>query len=371
MILLYTSIFANACHNGFINVSSKASGQLLWSKPIGEQVGETANVQVLYSVQKSVIVVGIKQMFAFGQDGNLVWQRRKWYGTPVALKDGWIYYISADRKNRMEAVDLQNKIRLQDFKVPDLGDDEYLVMFEPNKDGLIAQVQYTNEPEGPEEIIVYKITKGKVIYDWSKSYENEHSPLLPITCTEHGRIITFTKNDVLIFNINNKERTPEPTAKFNFPLEKETMWVSCGNDGNLYWAGMNDRRTSLVVTDLKGDEKWRWESVRYPRLKQDPPVAPPIITPDRAFLLSQKNLVALQNGKKLWEFVAETDKFSAATALGDNSILVVEGNKLHRLNAQGESLFEVTVDEPIVTFPVVDENGNIYVASSEKLYAIH
>jgi len=77
----------------------------------------------------------------------------------------------------------------------------------------------------------------------------------------------------------------------------------------------------------------------------------------------------VKDGNLLWSFEAKEGNFASGTALADGSILIVEGNKLHRLDAQGNSLFVVSVDEPIVTPPVVDISGQIYVASKETLYA--
>lgn len=369
---LYSYPFANSCLTGFIEAHSPATGQLDWSKDIAVQVEVQAETDMLLSSGNIVIINGIQEIFAFDKHGNPLWQRPKWYGTPISLKDDWIYYTSAGRKTRMEAIDLNNKVQLEDLWIPDVGEEAFILFFEPMSNGLIAQVQYIGggPGRGETEFIVYKIQKDSMVYDWS-SDKTGYSPLFPLVSIKHGRLVTTTLSESLVFDINSKDEEPDPIAKFPLPLGEGTMWVSCGTDGLLYWTGLENGRTVLVVSDLKGEMKWRWDSERRPRLKQDEPVAPPIITLDRAYLLSRNNLYAVKEGKLLWSFEAKEDKFTAGTALADNSVLVTAGKKLYRVGADGKGLFELSVEETIVTSPVIDEDGHIYVASSETLYAIH
>lgn len=373
VLILYSSLFGNSCHNGFINSSSQATGQIAWSKTIAVEAEGPAEARLLQSAEKMVIVEGIRQIFAFNQDGELLWQRPKWYDTPIVLKDEWIYYTSASRNDRMEAIDLTNRIQLEDVVIPEVGENAYIVLFEPIQNGIVAQVQYAggNRPgKGPNYFAIYREQSDIMDYVWYKRYDGE-SPMIPLINMKKGFLLTMFENDALVFDINTKEEEPEPKGKFPYPVGEGTMWASSGDDGSLYWAGLEKGRTVLAVTDLKGEMKWRWESERRPQLKQDEPVAPPIITPDRAYLLSQKNLCAIKDGKLLWSFEAKDDNFTHGTALADNSVLVTAGKKLYRVGADGNSLFEVSVEEALVTPPVIDEDGNIYVASSETLYAIH
>ena len=261
---------------------------------------------------------------------------------------------------------------MEDFWIPDVGDDAYLVLFEPFQKGLIAQVQY--RPVDPEEkpgFIVYKIRQSSPGYDWSKSYENEQSHLSPVINLGKRLLVTTTKKEVLVFNTDSRDQEPEPLARFSLPLGDGTIWVSCGADGSLYWSGVEKGIAVLAATDSNGDKKWRWQAGLRLGPERSKPVAPPIVTPDRVFLLTKKNLFVVKDGRLLWSFEAKEANFTSGTALADGSILIAEGNTLHRLNAQGNSLFQASINEVIVTPPVIDGEGNIYVASPETLYAFH
>jgi outer membrane protein assembly factor BamB len=368
MNMLYGQLYADEGHTSFINVRTAAVGKVAWSKSLVSPDGKDAEIRLLLTDANIVIVEGMKKLFAFSQDGRELWQREKWSGTPVALKEGRIYFTSPERKNEMRAIDMSNAIQLQDYRMPNVGDQSYLVLFEPFRDGLIAQVQYPDIAEkGGMALIVYKIHKGGLSYDWSKRYDREESPILPLLCDGGKVVLTSTNKEAIAFDANSKDRDPVPYSRFPLPFGKSTTGVSCGQDRNLYWCGVKGRNTMLTVTDLSGKETWRWSSDSRP----PGAVIPPIVTPDRVYLLNQKRLSALQNGKHLWSYEATTGNFSFSTALADGSILLVEGNKLHRISSEGKSLFVVTLNETIATPPVVDGAGNIYVASKQTLYAIH
>ena len=368
MAMHYSQIFADEGHSNYVNAKSGAVGKLAWSQPISAAGKEQAEARLLVTAENLIIVEGMKQLFAFTKEGRSLWQRAKWSGTPVVLREGLLFYTSPAQKNEMQAVDLNNVIKFQDFRIPNVGEQSYLVLFEPIKNGLIAQVQYPDIPErGGRAFIAYKIRKGGLSYDWSKRYDNEESPILPVICEGRKILLTATRKEVITFDIDGKQRDPEPFTRFPLPFGKTTMWVSCGQDKNLYWSGIDGRSTVIAATDVSGKEQWRWlTEVRPPG-----PVTPPIITPEMVYLMSRKRLSALKNGKHLWSFEAKTGNFSSGTALADGSILVVAGNKLHRLDSEGKSLFEATVNEPFATYPVIDSDGNIYVASKETLYAFH
>lgn len=371
-MVVYAQLFASACHDGFVNASSRAEGRLGWSKTIPPEGEETPNVRLLLTTDKLVFVVDVRNIYAFNNKGEYLWQMEKWYDTPVVMRGGRIFYTSALRKTRMEAVDFNNQLQIKDFWIPDVGEHAYLVLFEPVEKGLIAQVQYIPTPdEGEKSFIIYRVHEDGLGYEWSKHFNNEESPLSPIVCFDYHSLVTATQKEGLVFNIESRQPGPEPIAKFPLPFANATMWVSCGADKSLYWAGLVNSITALAATDLNGTEKWKWQSGIHLGPDRSRPVAPPIVTPERIYLLTKKYLFAVKNGRLLWKFEAKEGNFTSGTALADGTVLIAEGNKLHRVDSQGNSLFKVVMGKTIVTYPVIDEEGNIYVASSDTLYAIH
>jgi outer membrane protein assembly factor BamB len=368
MAALYTQVFADDCHSNYLDARTSAAGKVAWSKPISGNAGKKADAGLIILSDSHIIACGVKQFCAFDKHGKRLWERDKWSGSPVALREGLIYYTSPSGKNLMEAVDGNNAVRIKDFKMPLVGDTSYLVLFEPFNEGVIAQVRNAGLPEqGGDSFAVYKIRKGGLSFDWSRMYENENSAVLPMACPKASILVTSTQKEALVFDINAKARKAEPISRFPLPLGKSTLWVSFGLDRQLYWSGVKGRQTTLVVTDTHGKEKWHWGIDAQPA----GPAFPPILAPDRVYILSRRSLAAVQNGRELWEHQARSGNFSAGTALADSSVLVVEGKKLLHLDARGKVLFEVTLHEAIAAPPVVDGDGNIYVASPETLYSIH
>ncbi|UCD17305.1 MAG: PQQ-like beta-propeller repeat protein, partial [Candidatus Zixiibacteriota bacterium] len=282
-----------------------------------------------------------------------------------------VYLFSRDYINYLEAVNPENELKIEGAPIPDVGEDAHLVMLEPTDDGLIAQVQYTDQPDFvTSEVLVYMITHDSPIYAWCKGFPERESPLVPFVCTRLRRLVTSLPGEALVFDLDSREDTPEPVFRYPFPLGDGTVWISCGTDGNIYWAGYNSNSTLLAATDFSGEQVWRWESAGVVSLPRRNPIAPAIISPDGVFLLTPKSLLAIKDGRLKWVFESVRGEFRECTALADGTVLLTTWDTLYRLNDRGEILFSEIMDEPLATPPVVDDKGRAYVASAETLYAI-
>jgi len=367
---LYTKYFGDSRHSGYISGSTAAAGELAWIRPIDE-VGGQAEARLVLSSGEIVIIDGMNEIFAFSPDGRRLWRRRKYYGTQVALQDGMLYYTTAGKKDRMEAVDLNNSLRLENFLIPDVGSRSYIVLFEPTEKGLIAQVQYASQPDmGTASFVVFHSPIRGFDYDWCRGFQRSQSPLVPLVSFEHRRLVTTIPWEAIVLDIDAAVPMPEPAARFPLPFKKGTAWVSCGADGSLYWVGHNDQGLHLMVTDFGGNQIWSWSSADSSAVPPLWPIAPPILSTERAHILTREYLLALSKGTILWRFASAQSALRACTALADGTLLLTSGGTLYHLNEAGEILFDIKLDEPPVSAPVIDKNGRIYLAGPETLYAI-
>lgn len=271
----------------------------------------------------------------------------------------------------MQAIDFNNKLVIEDYWMPNVVERSYLVLFEPVDKGLIAQVQYKPDPDlGEMGFVIYKILDGALGTEWERNFDNQKSQVIPIINVERNVLVTNNVNDVYVFDITSKGNNIKPLFQFPLPLGNQTMWLSSDKNGNLYWLGENEKETELKVTDIKGNLLWEWKSAKGDFPNYYNPILPTIITPEIQYILTRKKLVAVSSGNKMWEIDSGYLNFSNATALNDNSILVVMGSNLLHLDSNGKEIFKLDLKENLVTAPVVDESGQIYVASNENIYAI-
>jgi hypothetical protein len=127
----------------------------------------------------------------------------------------------------------------------------------------------------------------------------------------------------------------------------------------------------MIVTEVSGKKIMEWKSEKAVFEDYALPILPVIVAPEIQYVLTKSKLYALKDRNVLWEINSEDNDFSNATALKDNSILVVKHNLLIYYTSDGNKKFELKFDEPIISAPVLDDSGQIYVITNNKIHAIH
>lgn len=120
---------------------------------------------------------------------------------------------------------------------------------------------------------------------------------------------------------------------------------------------------------LAGEEQWRWVD----REKDDRWVTaqPPIRSvSQRVYALTGGRVLAIEQGKLLWQYQVKDEILRHGSSLADGSLLVTVGKTLIHLDSAGNELFSASLDDEILTPPVVDAEGNIYVATASHLVKI-
>jgi outer membrane protein assembly factor BamB len=365
----YTRLYADSRHSGSIKAVSDASGVRVWAKPIAEQPETEIGVRLLLCSGSHVFVDGVKSLLAFDRDGRRLWERPKRYASPVAVDEDRVYFMSPDYIDRLQAVSFDNQLILDDMPILGMIRNASPVMFEPFADGLIMQIWDPGiVEEASDNFIVYKMLFEGSGFEWCQKFFGQQSRVMPLVSWEAKRVVTSLQEEALIFDVDTDNNEPEPLARFPFPLADATMWVSCGEDGVLYWSGYGENGLEVAATDFEGNQLWRWSAqTAGPGLGR--PIVPPIIAPEAIYILTPAYLFALKVGEPLWNHFSPASIFKQATALEDGTVLISAAKGLYRIAPDGSLVFELELEDPLVTAPVIDDQGRIYAASEEKLYA--
>ncbi len=369
MPAIYSRFFANSRRSGSVSVTSAAVGKFAWSRRISRVPDRPAEARLLLSADERIVVDGLNELYLFDRNGNQIAALPRWYGCQVALDDGHLSFATAARKDHMRVVDLQGQIIKDELLIPGLIDQSTLALFEPGDTEFIAQIQFAGDIHGaPPFFMIYKSKPGDLWFDWSADVHEPTSPIIPLVNYEQRRLVTSTRQEILIYPLDSRQAEPQPAARFGFPLESATHWCSSDPQGRLYWCGRGETGVAIGMTDLTGALLAVVPDTTCEKISGKP-VAPPLLGEDRYWVLANSALLCFQEGRLLWSFEAKETSPTMATALADRSVLIVAVNRLIRVSPEGETMFDVVFEEELNTPPVVDAAGRIYVASKEMLYA--
>lgn len=368
---IYSHYYSNSRHDSYINVALNCKGELNWEKEFPGYAEKHLENRLILVSDGKFIIDNMSEIWCLDASGNLLWKRDKWYGTQVIVKDKIIYYTTSARRDRMEAVSLDNKLVLEDFILYEIVEGSYMQLFEPIKnDEIIAQVQYTGVQEASiDKLVVYKIGKKSLGYDWSKMYLKESCPFIPLINAEKGFFLTATHSDVFLIDIHKKERDIQPEISFPVPSKSGNIFVSSSIDGVIYFGYCEQDKVTLKCYDLKGKELYKVES-QEEYINFNKVIAPPLIVNDLIYLLTTNKIICIQNKKIKWTYDSKGLAFSFATGLADNSLLVAQTNKIINITSDNRLRFSYAIKDVISAPPVVDKNGFVYFCSKTKMYSL-
>lgn len=367
---IYTHYFANSRHDGFINLIANCKGELIWEFVVADKPEKHSECRVILVADDKIILDAMSEIICLNTSGKPLWRRDKWYGTQIVINDGGIFFTSASRKDRMQAVDFNNNIILENFIIWEIIDRSFLVLFEPSIDQLIAQVQYTGLQEvASDKIVIYKIGKKSLGYDWSKIYTDNTSLLIPFVNHSKKYLLTSNNKDILLFNLDGKNKTPEPSVVLPLPDNTENIFVSSSEDGRFFLAYSFENKILLKCFDHQAKEIYAIEHLED-FYNFNAVVAPPVLTKELIYVITEKRVICIKNEVIIWTYDWNGKPISHATGLADNSILLSQTDILIQLDSEGKKIFSKNFSDTLVTPPVVDKDGKVLVASKSKLYCI-
>jgi hypothetical protein len=339
-----------------------------------------------------VAVAGFGFAF-FGKDGQRLWERRKNGNGPVTAFAERLYYQNADFG--LDAVTASNETPLVGAPLPGVANAEFQVrlLWPGAEEFVMATFAEAEQPE-PENLGVQpqpmisgrRTVYGQAMGRWAEDYSG-FQRLPPLFVPELNRLLVGF-DEVKIVDVQSEAKLPG----FKLPLQEHVNW-SADPEGGLCILGYDaEDKKAIVGLSASGEESWRWTDENgSDRWAGD---QPPIRAKDgRIYALTEGRVFAIEQGALLWSFDARSDsllhgatrdggtfKISPegelqatetlrhGTSLSDGSLLLTGGRTLRHLDPKGVKVRSIALGEDILTPPVVDADGALYLATANTLF---
>lgn len=366
---MYTQYYANPGHDSYIDAVPHFSNELAWKVDISsDEEKEIAN-RLILTDGKHYYVDALTEIICIGNDANILWRRQKYYGSQIVYNDGSIYYQSPGRKDDMEAVDSGNRQIIAEYPIPGVIEESFLVLFQPDKKGIFAQVQYADLPEvSVPEFILYRADEKSIGYLWYKRYYNEISPAIPLVNFENDFVLTFSQSEGHIFNLSEKNGASEPDYSFNLPTERDTLFASSSKSGDIFLAWSTGNLISLKGIDRKAQEKYTIE-MENDFVGGAPVIWPPILTPEGfIYILTGNRIFCVKEGKLLWN--REVSSAAYVTAFADNSVVIAAGKMIIHIDSAGVEKFIYEAEDQISAPVILNPDGGLIFCTKSVVYSL-
>jgi hypothetical protein len=387
---LYPVRFGSPRRDSYQAALSHAKGQIEWTQALPR--GALARTLLVWDAH--IAVEAADAALLFSAQGQHLWTRPKRGTTPLAIAGAKLFLVN--QVLNLEAVDVQNKLVLADNNLSALASAAFdLQLLWPQEADFVASA-YMADPRYDEEardrpkpspkLLADRSVYGKIMPAWHLQIKGEMS-LPPLYNPERGEWMA-AHEQVRIVNVNNGRQL----ASFKQPVEEPLAW-SVDKGGNICIIGNSQDRKLATALGGQGEALWTWADPE----EGDPWVkgqAPMRGNAGRVYLLTQGRLLAIDGGKLAWTYDARseslqhgalvqdgsfevrdgrlisTEKLRHGTVLADNSVLITGRKTLRHIDAMGHRIFSLNLPEEIITPPVVDAAGAIYVAGTTALYKV-
>ncbi len=391
----YPIRFASPGRTSALNATTPAKGILGWSQPIGTTSSPEWPPTVLDWGGRPVVVTPT-HLTVFDSQGARLWTKERQVGTPAAVAGNHLFFKGKHRF--IDAVDSHFQPFLNQAPFPGAMSASVRVsLFWPRETDFIAVLQVPGDDEVPEgsplDTVLaqpyttllknrYPTTYG----DWRIDLPGELR--LPPLLLPARHVMAIATTEIVRVDIERFEEL----SRFPLPLPELVDW-SVSSDEVYAFTGYEKKHKTLLAVAASGKVLWRWtdtaDTDRW--AAQQPPVR---ASGDRIYALTDGRVLAFENGQLLWVFDARDaalkhgarvdegsfeikdghllarGKLRHAAALADGSLLVTGNRTLYYLSPTGRVFFKVTVNEDILSPPVVDGEGRIYIASASRLMRI-
>jgi hypothetical protein len=274
----------------------------------------------------------------------------------------------------LSAVNQGGEAVLDKYPFPSASGEVRVQLLWPREKDFVAALFWPGEREvadgsppgtepAPAQVTVLKAAYGKTRAAWRTSHEGTPR-LSPLFLPDQNRL-ALALDEVVRIDVDGQKGLPG----FKLPVAEAVDW-SVDRNETYCMIGYEAGKKVLVACSSKGEELWRWSAGDK---SADAWVAgqPPVQAGDgRVYALAEKHLYAFRDGKLTGKFGTRDTTYHRATALSDGTILVTAGNVLYHLGTDGQVRVSVELDKRILSSPVVDGQGHVYVATETHLVRI-
>jgi hypothetical protein len=364
----YNMMFADSRRSSFLPFRVDVEGSIEWSQRIDLKEERAFNPKAILVSSSTLIAYSDTQIIAFENNGKKLWEQNIVYGSPVSISEGKVFFREAKAKAKeLSAVHMDGSEVTDKMIILNSHEDAYPIYLEPLSDGLIAMCTYrVGVEDGTPKTVFYKKTYPSLNYLWVSSFTTDMG-FGPLHIRESNRFIVTTVDEIWVYNSSPPD-IEEELFRYPHPLP-QLLQASASENDILYILGVEEDQLVLIALSLDGEEIWRFSGFLDTGFNKQ--LIPPILGPDGSVHIALGNqLSTVREGKLVRRFTSQAGDISYGTSLADNSILLVAGMTLLQIDSTGELILDVVFEESLVTPPVVDAEGKIYVASAQKLYKI-
>lgn len=369
---------------------TSAKGVVAWSAPLRTTASPGSPPAVLVWSHHPVVVTW-DAVSLFAPAGGPLWEKRKQGGSPVAVGPKGLAYKDAD----LNVVDLSGGFVVRDAPFHGASDPDVAVeLLWPREQDFVTAVFSPGQeelPEGadpkakllPPSVTAIRSRYGRNYSDWEAHVATRGPPSLRPLFLPARNVLTLAADVAVRLQVAEKKELSRfplvPAQVVDWSVDADEVYCLAGYEGG---------KKVLVALDPTGKELWRWTDVAT----ADAWAArqPPIRAGGRVYALTEGRVLALERGKAVWVFEldAEARRATAGTAasgaaqaaasavprrgsvLADGSLLVTSGRVLVHLGGDGSRRFSLALDRDILSAPVVDSGGAIYVATATHLVRV-
>jgi outer membrane protein assembly factor BamB len=342
-----------------LKVPVKGLSKVIWTAPLNMERADFFPKVLIW--EGNPVACALSAFCVYTKDGKELFRRDKHPGSPVAIATDLAYH--ENRGTYLEAVDLHNKLVLErgSFAVAPNGEFN-VTLFWPRENDYIGCSFSPYYEEVVPSVIVRRGSYTERLGIWGEDFKGP-SQLWPLAVPEMGLLLVSINNTVICMNIEG----PEEVGRFQVSLQKMNDWSSDPKGGlcilgecsdNKVLVGMSSAGKELWRLDIKGDDQWvLWQ--------------PPIQAGDgRVYVLTDHRVLAIQNGALLWQYGSKDGEVHGGSSVPDGSVLVASGQVLMHLGTDGKVLERVAVGEEVLSAPVVDLEGFVYVMTKSQIIKI-
>lgn len=368
----YPVFLASPRRDSFVPQSSSARGIVAWSQRLDLEPEEPPLHLLCWGDR--VVVVSPDRVDVYDLDGALLWKRERMAGALVPVRGDRLFLLNTD--GDLEILDPDGASVVDSSWVPMADEPTFpssvaLLWPLPAREGAEDEFLLAAQIPGaganvPPVVTCYRNAVGANFGVWEHDVIGRlRLPPLYVPGIDRMLLATTKVNPI---NCGDGARG-EP---FSIPISDPVNW--CADDqGNLFVIGTHEPedteakvRGVLLALGPDGAERWRWSG--SPGMVAWHPARPPVVGANGVvFGLVASAVLAFEGGDLAWDYKISA---TAATALGDGTLLLTAGSSLVRLDDAGERMFAANAGGPILTPPVVDGQGSIYLATDKQLVKI-
>lgn len=365
---IYPVIYSDYRRSSYIDLHSSAIGEIGWEKALNKESAPPFTPKGILMAEEQLFIYSDRKILSFNFEGEKLWDKEMRVGSGVWLDGDKVYFRKRDSIDELDRLFFNGDKAESKIWILDSDEECNPVFIEPLVNKIFVLSLCIPPPEqGTPMSIFYSKEFDSEDYIWVTNFDGE-SPNPPLHIAELNRFVVFSENEIITYNDLTYSPDGEEKSRFDLPVA-ELRGSSADKDGQLYLLGIEKNQWVLVCCTLEGEEKWRWSGTKSPSIFQS--IQAPIIGVERnVHIVNARSVLTINGGQQVRQYNSENEFVRFCSSLADGSLLVSANRTLMKLNPQGFSDFEIPFEDQLFTPPVIDPNGNIYTASSTKIFQI-